>query len=225
MWFQGVDNMPNKYFGNIESWHCKNPHWEYRFWDEYLINEMLQNRYSEYFDRFKSLDKQIKKCDAARYFILHEYGGLYADLDTFCHCPIDSLIDDFNLIDCDLVFAEESQDAHDEHHWKTRLRQLVSEQYGNIHFVGNAIILSKAKTNFWMCFLDACFKISEKSVLESFSTWHLSKFLKNTNTSASYRVLEWENMLSTRFIEGKTYFTHSYDATWFNHAAERPWEG
>lgn len=225
MWYQGIDEMPSKYNENILSWKNMNPDWEYIFWDEYKVIKLLVEKYPQYVERFKSLDKQIKKCDAARYFILHEYGGLYADLDTVCHHPIDKLISDLQLEDSDLIFAEESQDAHDEFHWKTNLRQLVSEQYGEIRFVGNAILLSKQGKRFWMDFLDACFRISENTVLESFSTWHLSKFLKTAEPENSYKILEWEQMLSTRYISEITYFTHSYDATWFNHSSERPWEG
>jgi len=225
MWFQGITNMPEKYITNINGWKHNNPDWKYIFWDEESIIKLLKNKHPDFLERFNSLDKDIKKCDAARYFILYEYGGIYADLDTTCHHSVDSLINNFKLNNYDIIFAEESQDAHDEYHWKSKLRQLVSEQYGEIRFVGNAIIISKASTEFWLEFLEASFNIADFTVLESFSTWHLSKFLQETSTKSSYKILEWENMLSTNYEPNKSYFTHNYDATWFNHSAERPWEG
>lgn len=225
MWFQGFENMPKKYIPNIETWKEGNPGWEHVFWDEGKIINLIRTKFPDYLESFQLLNKDIKKCDAARYFILYDQGGIYADLDTICHTPIDNLISDFDLEDVDLIFAEESQDAHDEYHWKTNLRNLVSEKYGELRFVGNAILLSNSKCTFWLDFISACFKVSDKSVLESFSTWHLSKFLKRHILKESHIILDWEYMLSTQFVQGTSYFTHSYDATWFNHDSERPWEG
>ena len=34
---------------------------------------------------YKKYPYIIQKCDAVRYFILHRYGGLYADMDYFCN--------------------------------------------------------------------------------------------------------------------------------------------
>ncbi|MCP3875404.1 MAG: hypothetical protein GY699_19900, partial [Desulfobacteraceae bacterium] len=173
----------------------------------------------------ESIDKIIKKCDAARYFILHKYGGIYADLDTVCIQPIDKLINDFSLESFDIIFSEETQDSNREKHWKANIKKLVFQKYSISQFVGNAIIISKPSVNFWIDFLRECFQISYKPVLESFSTWHLTKFLNTKGVDNEVKILNWKHMLSTKILPEKSYFMHHYDATWFNLKSLRPWEG
>ena len=39
------------------------------------------SRYPDFLDTFDQYDKGIKRADAVRYHILHQYGGVYMDLD------------------------------------------------------------------------------------------------------------------------------------------------
>ena len=225
IWFQGKNSMPHKYNETIKSWMQKNPGWRYQFWDEESLSSLISSKYPTYFERWNNLDKIIKKCDAARCFILHQYGGVYADLDTICHKPLDTLIKDFSLDDFDITFCEEAQDVNEHFHWKADLRNLVLKEYGGERFIGNAVLISHEKNIFWLDFLDASFKLSTESVLESFSTWHLSKYLNKHKDSYSITVLPFSTMLSPEYLEDSSYITHNYDATWFNTNTDKPWEG
>ena len=225
MWFQGKENMPLKYNETTKSWKNTNPSWDYRFWDEESISSLILSKYPEYYDQWISLDKMIKKCDSARYFIMHQYGGVYADLDTQCHKPLDILIQDYDLDDFEITFCEEAQNVNEHFHWKADLRNLVLKEYGGEKFIGNAVLISNKNNDFWLRFLKASFRISNKSVLESFSTWHLSKFLNKYKATSEIKVLPFSILLSPTYLEGSSYITHNYDATWFNHDIERPWEG
>lgn len=44
----------------------------------------MQSRYPAFYDVFKSYDRHIKRVDAFRYFVLYEFGGIYADMDYLC---------------------------------------------------------------------------------------------------------------------------------------------
>ena len=225
IWFQGEGELPNRYLETRSSWQENNPRWQYEFWDENRLSRLILKDYPSQFDAWSALDKIIKKCDAARCFLLHRFGGVYADLDTICHRPLDELIEDFSLEQNDITFSEEAQDVNEHFHWKADLKKLVMKEYDGERFVGNAVLISKKGADFWIDFLHESFKISDKSVLESFSTWHLTKFLDKYKNQYSIRVLPFENILSPKFERGISYVTHNYDATWFNNSSEKPWEG
>ena len=67
-----------------ESWRTKFPDYEYRFWSDEDLERLVQTKYSWFYDTYKGYDRNIKRIDAARYFILYEYGGIYADMDFEC---------------------------------------------------------------------------------------------------------------------------------------------
>lgn len=222
MWLQGRDNMPEAYIQSIETWQACNADWEYKFWDEPSILELLSNHYPEYVEQWTSIDKIIKKCDAARYFILHYYGGVYADLDTFCYGQISDLISLLSLDEVDIILSEES---HEPHCWKSKIRQMVAEKQELETIVGNAVLISTSRQDFWLEFLDQSFMVASKSVLESFSTWHLTKFLDSRQSKSHVAVIPSDYLLSMHYIEGCSFSTHMYHATWFNYHSTRPWEG
>jgi len=72
-----------------ESWWKHFPDYEYRLWSDEDLDELVRTKYPEYYDMYRGYDKPIKRYDAARYFILNEYGGIYADMDYECHTRFD----------------------------------------------------------------------------------------------------------------------------------------
>lgn len=222
MWFQGIENMPDVYEKSIETWKSCNPDYTHMFWDEKSIHELIVSEYPEYTKKWISIDKIIKKCDAARYFLLYHFGGIYADLDTIAYRPIDGLMSELELNAYDVILSEES---HEPLCWKNNIRKLVKEEQKFETIVGNAVLISRKGHGFWMNFLDNCFQLANESVLESFSTWHLTKFLKSVRHQYNVKVIPSTYLLAMSFDAGKSYATHMYHATWFNHQTEKPWEG
>jgi len=221
MWLQGLRNAPARYNLGRESWHHKNPDYKYLFWDEFRISKLLAQSFPQYTRQWHGLDSVIKKCDAARYFILHEYGGVYADLDTFAYRSIDSLIYNFDLSQFSIVLSEES---HDPESWKAHLAKDALEARKINRIVGNAIIIARAKQDFWIEFLEACFILSNQPVLDSFSTWHLSKYIESSNHRHKIAILPARYLLATKFEGRSTYVVHSYDQSWFDYSKSLPWE-
>ena len=79
MWFQGFASSPVSIKEiQAQEW---GPGIEHMFWDEEKVMAMLREHYPEWVALFKRLPMLILKCDVSRAFILHHYGGGYADID------------------------------------------------------------------------------------------------------------------------------------------------
>lgn len=79
MWMQGFEYAPVKKDIIIQrTWGSNVQH---LFWDEKSILNLIKTKYSEWLLFFIKIQVLIIKCDIARAFILHYYGGVYADLD------------------------------------------------------------------------------------------------------------------------------------------------
>ena len=78
-----------------DSWILKNPKWTYICWNLDRCNELVKNYYLHHKEMYDNYIYPIQKCDTIRYFILHRYGGLYADMDYYCVRSWDEVIKDY----------------------------------------------------------------------------------------------------------------------------------
>lgn len=74
------------------SWRRYHPHWEYRLWTDIDCRRLLAEHYSWFLPIYDLYPQPIMRVDAVRCFILHHFGGIYADLDYECLQPFDSLL-------------------------------------------------------------------------------------------------------------------------------------
>lgn len=93
---------PRPYQGSFEFW---NPTFVYHFWTMNDMKAFLESpQTSKEIKRFKELfytiEPWICKCDVARYMILYELGGVYADLDFECLQSLQPLLAERDLIFC-----------------------------------------------------------------------------------------------------------------------------
>ena len=58
--------------------------YEYRLWTDVDAEGLIAANYSWFLSTYKSYPHDIQRADAARYFILHNHGGIYLDLDIYC---------------------------------------------------------------------------------------------------------------------------------------------
>jgi mannosyltransferase OCH1-like enzyme len=54
---------------------------QYRFWSDQDIDLFMKSAHPEFYPTYKAYPRHIQRVDAARYFILWDYGGIYADMD------------------------------------------------------------------------------------------------------------------------------------------------
>jgi hypothetical protein len=126
--------------GDSQSWRDKNPNWEYRFWSDDDLTAFFQNVRPDLLDLFLSYPKAVQKADLARYCILYEYGGVYADIDTRCNASLDVLFGDKRVVLC------EEPPEHWEH----------AHVRGMTHLLFNGTMASPAKHPFWKSVIDLC---------------------------------------------------------------------
>lgn len=79
-------------------WQAQHPEWEYTLWTDADNRRLIADRYPWFLSTYDSYPRDIQRVDAAKYFILHAYGGVYLDMDTECLRPIDPLIEDGGLV-------------------------------------------------------------------------------------------------------------------------------
>ena len=67
----------------------RHPEWEYWFWTADDIRCYMKTFHSKYVPLFDSYDETIYRTDVVRYFMLHDFGGFYIDLDVQALRPLD----------------------------------------------------------------------------------------------------------------------------------------
>lgn len=82
------------------SWRKHNPDWEYRLWTDRDVERYVTKRYPDLRESYAGLSYGIQRADLARYLILHGCGGVYADLDVECLCPLSELVGGRHFIAC-----------------------------------------------------------------------------------------------------------------------------
>ena len=70
----------------MEKWRHYHPEWEMRLWTRDNLPPM-QNR-----ALYDSRKNTGHRADILRYELMHQFGGVYADMDMECQKPIDDLI-------------------------------------------------------------------------------------------------------------------------------------
>jgi len=82
IWFQGWENLPEKYNENVLLLRCLNPDWEHLPWDETRLRKECEKLGSDYVAKFDSFTEMIHKIDFGRYVVLYNFGGVSIDVDT-----------------------------------------------------------------------------------------------------------------------------------------------
>ncbi len=81
-----------------ESWKALNPDWDYRFWTDDDLANIVEQHYPDIWPIFQATTNPVQKADIARYLMLHRYGGIYADIDTECVGTLDVLAHETRVV-------------------------------------------------------------------------------------------------------------------------------
>lgn len=81
--------IPSKFMKWIKTWLVNHPDWEYMLWTDESARNLIQEKYPHLLDTFNGYNEGIRRADSLRYIILHEFGGVYADMDMESLKPID----------------------------------------------------------------------------------------------------------------------------------------
>jgi hypothetical protein len=100
----GPDPIPDKCKNYVKTWKKHHPSWEYKFWDNTHIEELLSEASEEAVNAYNYHAPNSKcpavacQADILRYLIILKYGGVYVDIDFECFKPIDDLVLGKNLV-------------------------------------------------------------------------------------------------------------------------------
>lgn len=91
IWFQGWDQLPEKYHGYTESLAILNQNWEHMKWDEGSLRAECEKFSPEALAKFDGFNHMIQKVDFGRYVVLYNYGGISVDCDAECLRPLEKI--------------------------------------------------------------------------------------------------------------------------------------
>ncbi len=90
--------MPQQFKQFRATWMRYHPNSEHRFWTDKDNLEFLEKYYAWFVPTYEMYPENIMRADAARYFILKHYGGIYVDLDFECLRSVDQLLENKQLV-------------------------------------------------------------------------------------------------------------------------------
>ena len=213
--------VPEKWHAYQRSWRANHPDWQYRLWTDADNRALVEAHYSWFLPIYDAYRAEISRVDAARYMIMHRFGGVYADLDMESLAPIDDLLDGEQV-----VLALEPSDHVD---------QSVLDE-GLDHIVGNAFLASAPRHPFWLEVLGALVDAQlEPSPLDATGPFMLTRTIDRTTQRDELTVLPAERMspagktdvwaadaegvdLATRFAD-RAYMLHHWEGTWWRDGA------
>lgn len=68
-------------------------------WTETDMDQFIASEYPAFLPTYNSYRYHAQRLDAARYFIINHFGGLYLDLDHDCNFPFSQFLDSFSKYD------------------------------------------------------------------------------------------------------------------------------
>jgi mannosyltransferase OCH1-like enzyme len=80
------------------TWLQLHPDWEYRFYTDEDCRNFMAEHYAAFLPMYDGFDAQIKRVDMVRYFLLHHYGGVYADMDFEALKPVDEFLQGADVV-------------------------------------------------------------------------------------------------------------------------------
>lgn len=119
IWIQGYNNLPENLKTSYNNIKELNPEWEFIFWDENMIIDLLK-KYPNIYKVYQNIENLpgllnilALKSDIARYIIMKKYGGLYFDIDFICRDSFNHLFNKKKYKDYTIFIASSKIDFLD----------------------------------------------------------------------------------------------------------------
>ena len=123
----------------VESWKTLNPEWKHILWSDQELDEFVAQHYPDFLTVYRSYKMGVQRADAARYLLLHHFGGVYTDIDTECLMSLDIFANEDRIVFCN------EPSAHSGNYITSRsLERLIF----------NGTIVSPANHPFWLELLE-----------------------------------------------------------------------
>ena len=89
------------WFKCLDSWKENFKTFEIKMWnDSSDLDNLIKNDYPDFYEFYNDVPFHIMRLDIARLFILHKYGGIYADMDYYCYKNFENILQgDFIVVE------------------------------------------------------------------------------------------------------------------------------
>jgi len=129
--------IPSNLRGFVQSCKAMNSDYEYHLWTDQDLYQFIHRFFPQYAAAYDNFAQNIERVDFARYAIMYQIGGVYADLDIQCVKPFDSL-----LVRNQPIFGDEPVE-HRERLYNNRK-----------HVICNALLISPPRNSLWLKIMD-----------------------------------------------------------------------
>ena len=93
VWKGQNPKIPDAWSENVRICREKTPDFKHIIWDDNMVLKFFSEHYPWFLPTYKTYSYDVMRVDAAKYFLLYHYGGIYLDLDERCVSDIKNLID------------------------------------------------------------------------------------------------------------------------------------
>lgn len=145
--------IPERFAQFQQSWQHHHPDWQYTLWTDADNLALIETHFPWFLPTYLSYPHPIQRVDAARYFIIRKFGGVYVDLDFECLKPVGPLIDGHgcvfgleptataNLFGRDMTIGNAFIAATPEHPAMHVLTSMLEPYLRNVHPMHEQVIL------------------------------------------------------------------------------------
>jgi mannosyltransferase OCH1-like enzyme len=94
-----LDSIPNSWATNLQNFKTFHPEYTIMNWNLKTALDMIRTNYDiKYGELIQSFKNSILALDTIRYFILHQYGGIYIDYDIEWYAKLPLLLHNYNTV-------------------------------------------------------------------------------------------------------------------------------
>ncbi|MFA6155828.1 glycosyltransferase [Mesorhizobium sp.] len=93
-----TDSIPARFQPYADSWKRHNPDWTVMLWSDRKLLEFVAEHYPDFLPTFCDYVNGVQRSDAARYMLLHHFGGVYADIDCECVASFDPIMKENRIV-------------------------------------------------------------------------------------------------------------------------------
>jgi mannosyltransferase OCH1-like enzyme len=164
-----------------------NPDYQFWLWTDDENRQLVASSYPHLLIMYDKYDAHIKRVDVARYLILHQFGGVYMDLDIACLKPFRSY-NETGLFDHhgrSFYVAEQGD----------RRRKLFYRNFLRGKEIANAFLASPSKHPLLDQLIDDLPRTAHLPVLEATGPSFLTRHIKQVNKSVcNIQMLDFETV-------------------------------
>lgn len=97
--------VPARWAHAVQSVKRYHPGWEYRLWTDGMMDDYVRTEHPDLYPVYRGFSRHIMRVDVFRYVLMHDFGGLYCDLDFEFLRPYD-------YVDAQVVLSLERDEAY-----------------------------------------------------------------------------------------------------------------